>query len=154
LIYCDKRDVESPGTPPPAQPLPPGISQNLTRSDKPLTYFFDYFGPVQGPAAQKSVQVAGIAANAITGWAIDDSAKKLAGGVDVVIDQAPYSAHYGTVRTDVAAHFKNPDYTNSGFDLTLAPGQLPKGSHSVSIRVIASDKKSYYQGPPIQFSVN
>jgi len=33
-------------------------------------------------------------------------------------------------------------------------GQLAKGSHSVSVRVIANDKKSYNEGPVIQFTVN
>ena len=90
----------------------------------------------------------------ITGWAVDDPKKMLAGGVDVVIDQVPYSAHYGSERKDVATHFKQPAYNASGFELMIAPEQLPKGQHSVFLRVISNDKKSYYQGPVIQFVIS
>ena len=38
------------------------------------------------------------------------SGKGLAGAVDIVVDQVPYAAKYGTPRTDVADHFKRPDF--------------------------------------------
>jgi len=57
-------------------------------------------------------------------------------------------------RPDVASHFNRTDYTNCGFQLNVGRGQLTKGSHSVSVRVIANDKKSYNEGPVIQFTVN
>ena len=139
---------------PAAKPLPPGISQNLTRSELAPLCVLDNIGPVADPAKQKSVQVSGDATFGITGWAVDEAKKLPAGAVDVVVDQAPYSAHYGSERKDVANHFNQPEYRNSGFELMIAPGQLAKGQHSVSIRVISNDKKSYYQGPVVQFAVN
>jgi len=156
LISCGggAKDVERTLAPP---SWAPGISQNLTRNLAAATVascVLDNIGQVGNPAAQKSVQVPGDTAFGITGWAIDEVAKAPAGGVDEVIDGVPYSAHYGSERTDVAAHFNQPGYRNSGFELMVAPGQLNKGPHSVSIRVISSDKKSYYQGPVVQFSVN
>jgi hypothetical protein len=152
LLSCGKKDVA--GTPPEVSQMVPGISANLTRSDVAPKYVFDYLGPVKEPVTQKSIQVSGDTRLAIVGWAIDGSTNTLAGGVDVVIDQAPYVAQYGVVRTDVAASYNRPDYAASGFQLVLAPGKLPKGPHSVSIRIISSDKKSYYQGPVVQFSVS
>jgi len=151
LASCGTKDVEH--TPPPPT-WKPGISQNLARNPAAPSCVLDNIGPVSNPAAQKFVQVSGATPFGITGWAIDEANKSTAEGVDVVIDQAPYSAHYGSERTDVAKHFNQPNYQNSGFELTVAPGQLAKGPHSVSIRVIASDKKSYYQGPVVQFAVN
>jgi hypothetical protein len=148
LISCGKKDV------PAAPAWVPGISQNLARSQATTSVVIDNIGSVSNPAAQKTVEVSGAVTFGITGWAIDEPNKAVAGGVDAVIDQAPYSAHYGSARPDVATHFSNPAYSNSGFELMVAPGQLAKGPHSVSIRVISSDKKSYYQGPVIQFSVN
>lgn len=153
-LSCGTKNVER--TPPPAA-WAAGVSQNLARSAAAATVascVLDNIGQVSNPAAQKSVQVPGDTAFGMTGWAIDEVNKSTAGGVDEVIDGAPYSARYGTERADVAAHFNQPNYRNSGFELMVAPGQLTKGPHSVSIRVISSDKKSYYQGPVVQFSVN
>jgi hypothetical protein len=151
LISCGKKDV------PPAAPAAawtPGISQDLTRNPAATSAVIDNIGPVSNPAAQKSVVVSGAVTFGITGWAIDEPNKAPAGGVDAVIDQAPYRAHYGSPRPDVATHFSNPVYGSSGYELMVAPGQLSPGPHSVSIRIISNDRKSYYQGPVVQFSVN
>lgn len=159
-LSCGKKDDESEGTgpaanttAPAAKPLPPGLTQNLTRSDVTTLCVVDNIGPVADPAKQKTVQVLGDKTFGITGWAVDEPKKTTAGGVDAVIDQIPYSAHYGSPRKDVATHFNQPAYEASGFELMIAPGQLSKGQHSVSIRVISNDRKSYYQGPVIQFAV-
>jgi predicted small lipoprotein YifL len=148
LISCGTKEV------PPAAKWTPGISQTLPRNAATTSSVIDNIGSVSNPAAQKSVEVSGATQFGITGWAIDEPNKAVAGGVDAVIDQAPYSAHYGSARPDVATHFSNPAYGNSGYELMVAPGQLSKGPHSVSIRIIASDKKSFYQGPVVQFLVN
>jgi hypothetical protein len=152
LTSCGSKDAEHSATPPPS--WAPGISQNLTRNPATPECVLDNIGQVSNPAAQKSVQVPGDASFGITGWAVDATNKAPAGGIDAVIDGAPYAAHYGSTRTDVANHFNQPAYLNSGFELFVAPGQLSKGPHSVAIRVISNDKKSYYQGPVVQFSVN
>jgi hypothetical protein len=158
-LSCGRKDDESEGTPPaantsaPAKPLTPGVTQNLTRSDAATLCVVDNIGLVSDPARQQTVQVPGDKTFGITGWAIDQSKKTVAGGVDVVIDQSPFSAHYGSPRKDVATHFSQPAYEASGFELMIAPGQLPKGQHSASIRIISNDRKSYYQGPVIQFAV-
>jgi hypothetical protein len=158
---CGNKDAGSSGsapadssTPAPPPPLPAGISQNLTHTDGAPFYTFDSLGPIQFPAVQKSNQISGDASNAISGWALEVSKKGPAGAVDIVIDQTPYSAQYGLGRSDVATHFNRPDYAKCGFQLVLAPRQLSKGPHTVSVRVISSDKKSYNEGPVVQFTVN
>jgi hypothetical protein len=155
---CGKKDADSSGAAPAASstptPLTAGISQNLVRKDGAPFYNFDSLGPIQFPAAQKSNQISSDATNVISGWALDISNKGLAGAVDIVIDQTPYSAQYGVERADVAAHFNRPDYAKVGFQLVLAPTQLSKGPHTVSVRVISSDRKSYNEGPVVQFMVN
>ena len=158
LTSCGEKK-DDPGVPivekrpaPPA--LVPGISQNLTKSTKPAMVRLDRFGTVTNPAPQKPFQIAADSSPLIMGWAIDETAKKLAGGIEVVLDQNPYIARTGVSRTDVAEYYKQPDYTLSGFELTLPPGQFTKGEHSVSIRVISSDKKSYFQGDVLKFVVN
>jgi hypothetical protein len=141
-------------TPAPPAPLAAGISQDLKKNPAPPFYTFDTLGTINYPAVQKSIQLSGDADIAVSGWALDESKNGPAGGVDVVLDQVPHSAHYGLQRPDVADHYKRPDYGNSGFQLMVGRGQLSKGPHSVSIRVISSDKKSYNEGPVVQFTVN
>ena len=145
----------STSAPAPPPPLTQGISQNLTKNSAAPFYNFDSLGTIPYPAVQKSNQIQGDTDNARSpGWALDVSKNGAAGAVDVVIDGTPYSAHYGLDRPDVASHFNRPDYTKCGFQLVLARGQLSKGPHTLSVRVISSDKKSYNEGPVVQFTVN
>jgi len=161
LLSCGKKEEAAAPAPgassaaaPAPPPLQPGSSSNLTRSKTEAFYNFDSLGPVSYPAAQKTITLPGDSEISVSGWALDASKKGPAGAVDVVLDGNPFSANYGLDRTDVAAHFNRPDYTKSGFQLLLARGQFTKGSHGVSIRVISSDKKSYSEGPVVQFTVN
>lgn len=157
---CGKKEGETAGTAPAAArrpappPLPAGTTQDLKKNTGDPNYVFDSLGPVSYPAVQKNIQISGDASNMINGWALDPSKKSVAGGVDIVIDQVPHSARYGIERSDVSIHFKRPDYINCGYLLTLEPGQLAKGQHTVSVRVITNDKKSYNEGPTVQFTVN
>ena len=161
FVSCGKKDVEAvpaaeshTAAPASAPPLPAGISQDLKRNATAPLYNFDSLGSINYPAVQKSNQVSGDTDVMVSGWALDEAKKTTAGGVDVVLDQVPHGAHYGVERSDVASHFNRPDYANSGFQLVVGRGQLAKGPHSVSIRVISSDKKSYSEGPVVQFTVN
>ena len=146
-------ESKAPGSAPPVPPLVPGMSQTLTKSDVAPIYHLDSIGSVSNPSPQKAGQLAGDTPVLIMGWAIDPANKNLAGGIEVVLDGSTYIAHYGTSRNDVADYFKRPDYQRAGFELLLPPGQLAKGEHSASIRVIASNKKSYYQSEVVKFVV-
>jgi hypothetical protein len=160
-VSCGKKEADATPTAenhPAAAPAPPplaaGISQDLKKNPTAPFYNFDSLGSVNYPAVQKDIRVSGDTDMAVSGWALDESKKSTAGGVDVVLDQVPHNAHYGLERSDVASHFKRPDYAGSGFQLVVARGQLTKGPHTVSVRVISSDKKSYNEGPAVQFTVN
>lgn len=159
-MSCGGKDVETTtSTPTPAAsaappPLTPGATVNLTLSQTAPQYTFDSLGPINYPELQKSNQVSGDTNIIVSGWALDKAANTTAGGVDVVLDQTPYRARYGISRGDVADHFKRPDYINCGFQLILAKGQMAKGQHTIAIRVISSDRKSYGQGPLVKFTVN
>jgi len=154
LVSCGKKEEATSSAPAAPAPLKPGISQNLTRNTGEPFYNFDSLGPINYPAVQKGIQVSADSDISISGWALDVSKKGPAGAVDVVLDQTPYSARYGQDRSDVALHFNRPDYAKSGYQLVLDRGRLNKGTHSVSVRVVSSDKKSYNEGPAVQFTVN
>jgi hypothetical protein len=133
----------------PAQPPPPrGVTQNLPQRQEGTIYVIDAVGPVASPMG-KTVSAFAARALPIAGWAIDSPNKLPASNVDVVIDGIPYAAHYGVPRKDVAAYLKDNRYETSGFEFSMPAGVLAKGSHTLSIRVVGSDGKSYVQSPGI-----
>jgi FkbM family methyltransferase len=158
LFETVRRSMETSGvrfdsTAPLAAP-PAGVTPGLRRSDLASASVLDYIGSVSNPWAQESVHVPGDAPIQFLGWAVDEPHHSVAGGVDVVIDDVPYAAAYGGYRGDVADHFKNLDCQNSGFLLLLPPGALAKGPHVVKLRTISYDRKSYYQGATLQFTID
>jgi hypothetical protein len=81
----------------------------------------------------------------IAGWAVDATAQSEAGGVFVEVDkQLVIPALYGSDRPDVATHFRNEGYRSSGFSVFFAASALNKGRHTLSLKVIAADRRGYY----------
>jgi hypothetical protein len=150
LFGAVRRSMQAKGVMPPDA----GASQHLGCSGSAPACCIDGIGSVSSPGTQSSVNVPGDQSIEFSGWAIDDQNKAPAGSVDIVVDDELYSAVYGEERRDVAEHFENSSYLNSGFRLTLSPGALDKGRHIVSLRVLSRDKKSYRQGPRVAFTVD
>ena len=82
----------------------------------------------------------------IEGWAIDSQNKSVAGGVCVDINGKSFIAHYGLKRPDVAK-VKGSQYLNSGFRVLIPSSEVGKGKHTLAVRVISRDLKSYYSNP-------
>jgi hypothetical protein len=81
----------------------------------------------------------------IAGWAVDATEQREAGGVFLEVDkQLVIPALYGSDRPDVAAHFHNERYRSSGFSVFFATSALNKGRHTLSLKVIAADRRGYY----------
>jgi hypothetical protein len=81
----------------------------------------------------------------IAGWAVDEQAQREAGGVFVEVDKRlVIPALYGLDRPDVAAHFRNDRYRSSGFSVFFAASALEKGRHTLSLKVIAAERRGYY----------
>jgi hypothetical protein len=125
---------------------------NLPQRSVGFNYHLDAIGPVASPAWAHSVRVPSQDL-AVAGWAIDEPNNALAGNVDFVIDHVPFGARYGVARQDVAAYFKNPAYTNSGFQFTIPASLMTKGVHSFSLRFVANDGKSFAGSPEITLQV-
>jgi FkbM family methyltransferase len=136
--------------------LPPdaGVSRQLNCSGVALACCLDSVGGVINPGADAFIHVADGRSIEIWGWAVDQQGMIPAGGVDIVIDNELYSAVYGEERRDVAEHLKSHACRDSGFCLTLRPGTLAQGRHVVSLRVVAHDQRSYYQGPQVALMVD
>jgi SAM-dependent methyltransferase len=82
----------------------------------------------------------------ITGWAIDESAQKAAGGVFINVDGTQdLPAHYGLDRLDVAAALGNYHCRFAGFTSSISASSLKKGRHTLGLKVLTADKKGYYE---------
>lgn len=81
----------------------------------------------------------------ISGWAIDQPAKKSASNVIVVIDGKDYKATYGIERPDVAKFYKNKAFTNSGWRIEIPAKIIGKGKHKLKLKILTNDKLSYFE---------
>jgi SAM-dependent methyltransferase len=89
----------------------------------------------------------------MSGWAVDQESNKVAGGVEVVIDDTPYQAEVGGSRPDVASFLGNPDCADCGYVLRLPPGRFVAGPHTFFVRVFTNDRQSYWEAGPYALNV-
>lgn len=81
----------------------------------------------------------------VTGWAFDQNARTPAGKLFITIDDKyDIPASYGLDRADVAEYFKEKNYRYSGYTAWISPLTLDRGTHTVSLKIVTADDKSYY----------
>jgi len=105
----------------------------------------DQRGTTHAPFAPGSIHVAASGELKVSGWAVDHPHRLAAGAVDVVVDKTLFPSTYGTNRDDVGNYFKRPGYRESGFTASIPAEKLTKGDHAISLRVLSSDGRCYYQ---------
>jgi len=132
-----------------------GISDTLTRLDGKPLHNLETINNVLEPYAPKAYPVTIEAPNPIvvTGWAVDSETRQLAGAVEVVFDGRPLQADYKISRQDVAIAQKIDAYALAGFRLVIPTAKLAKGDHTLSVRVVANNLKSYREGSAITVSL-
>jgi phosphoglycerol transferase len=113
----------------------------------------DQIGANRAPFGARSLPVPGSGQFRVWGWAVDHSNRSAAGGVDIVIDRTLFPSIYGGSRDDVAAAYHLPAYRQSGFTTNIPAERFAKGEHWLSVRVVASDGRCFYQGPTIPVTV-
>ncbi len=80
----------------------------------------------------------------VQGWAFDSFAHTPAAAVFIEMDGKLYPANYGTPRLDVAALFKSRGLAATGFQWSMPAWKLGTATHEISVKVLASDGKGYY----------
>lgn len=140
----------APAEPEPAAPVT-GLSGSLLRLSGRAAAVVDHIGIVVDPLNHPPAATPADQPILIDGFAFDDVAKAPARAVDVVVAGQAFAAAYGRVRPDVAAFHKTPALSAVGFRLVLPAGALALGSHSLTVRVIAADGKTYRESAPIPF---
>jgi hypothetical protein len=84
----------------------------------------------------------------VRGWVADPVDGAPLSNVKVYIDGSLIGTPtLGLARTDVAAYFNNPSYTNSGFQLVYSASALSTGTHAVTVVAIDSGGRSTTFGP-------
>jgi hypothetical protein len=132
---------------------PAGRTDHLTHAPEPPLYNLEQIGSMKDVLSGKTITLDARAPVTLIGWAVDGKAQNAAGGVDIVFDSVPYAADYGIDRPDVSEHFHISLYLKSGFAFTLPAGRLSPGKHTMSVRVLANDGKSYTEGAHISITM-
>ncbi len=90
----------------------------------------------------------------VKGWAIDKVNGDIGAELTVGIDGVYYPAEYGKDRPDAAATLSNPSFRYSGFQSTIPAANVARGQHTLSLRLLTRDRKSYIVlGPPVSFNL-
>jgi len=139
--------------PPPVEEaaLPPALSDGLIKQPQMAGFFMDHAGAALDPYNKPPAVTPRDRPLVFDGFGFDPLAKTPAKGVDVIVDGKAYGTTYGLPRGDVAAYFHAPALVMVGFRTVLPPGTLAAGSHTVTLRVVSTDGKAYYEAP--QFSL-
>jgi hypothetical protein len=143
LFLSCGRAPEKAAAPPPATGITQRLQQKATTE---RCFVIDRLGAAVSPG-EHPVEIAGLDQVVVRGWAIDPASKSTAAGVDIVIDNIPYSARYGVDRPDVADYFKAPAYLKSGFEFSMPASFLAAGRHALAVRVVQAGRQLYYEGP-------
>jgi len=156
VILAATRGQSSPAAPTPATaangaPLPQAAAPTialatLNKSPSETFFFIDALNTTSLLTPPPTpIKVATGGEITLTGWAVDTTAGKAAGGVILVVDDATtFQAIYGIDRPDVAVNLKNDAYRRCGFSATFPASTLTPGRHTITIKIIAADLKSYY----------
>ena len=130
-----------------------GRTANLKLLPGATLYNLERLGPVVNPFGRARLIINTLVPFDVSGWAVDAEAGQAASGVDIVIDQKPFTALYSLDRPDVAEHFHTPAYGRSGFELTIPATQLDAGQHTLMIRIIDHQARGYFQSPSLLFDL-
>jgi hypothetical protein len=136
----NRRDFET-------QSAKAGESDALERVQTATPWYLDELGPVQNPLRRPSVTVPPMEPLLVAGWAIDQQNARPAAWVEVVVDGQPFRIDVRVPRGDVAAAHGDVRYLRCGFRATLPGTCVPAGRHTLTVRVVVSGGRRYYQSP-------
>jgi hypothetical protein len=141
--------------PPPVEnaPLPPVLSDGLSKRPEIAGFFLDHAGAAYDPFNRGPAMTPRDRPVVFDGFGFDPVFKAPAKGVDVMVDGKAYGTVYGSSRQDVASYFSVPGLVKVGFRTVLPTGTLSAGLHTVVLRVIAADGSGYYDSPKLALHV-
>ncbi len=117
------------------------------RMSKPLGFFIDSLnGHLASTLRRRPLTVSRESRLIVSGWAADTAAGSAAAGVMVTVDdKRDFQADYGSARPDVARALRNRAYISTGFVGIVPTAGLAPGVHSVRIKIVMHDRRSYFE---------
>ena len=129
---------------------PTGLSKDLTPSRQSPVLMMESLGGVTLIGKPQPIQIDTDRQPTLKGWIIDPGLR--AGrAVDLSVDGVPLAAQYGYDRPDVGQQFFSIEARRSGFQAVLP--KLPRGPHTLVLRLISADQDLYYQSWPLRILV-
>jgi hypothetical protein len=140
----------STSTPSPSTSAPKatGVTGTLSKLPGAPLWNLESVGPVNNAWEKKIFDLPAHGQIDFVGWAVDQAASAPAGGVEIAVDGTPFAAQYGKPRPDVATAYGIPSYANAGYSLALTAEQYPPGHHTAFVRVLANDRKGFWEVGP------
>ena len=127
-------------------PPQPALSADMRRVDeKDLPYSIDLFMGQPVPRDSHAVTVTKeMETISVIGQAQDKAAQAPVGGVFIEVDgEMDVPSAYGLPRPDVGMSFGAWRHRYSGFEADFATSLLKAGRHSLRVKVVSADRKSY-----------
>lgn len=90
---------------------------------------------------------------ALYGWAVDAIDEKPIGTVIVELNNERFKAKTGLERLDVSNAYAKKEYLKSGFLVTIPYSKFSNRKNTISLYLITSDKKYYYQTKEMTFYI-
>jgi hypothetical protein len=110
-------------------------------------------GTVTAPFGSEPLRVGRGEDLSVSGWAVDGVLTTSGGGLDVLVDRVPFPAVYGIDRDDVSSYFKRAEYRQSGFTAIVPSQSVGGGEHELAVRLVAADRRCYYESSGHRFVV-
>jgi hypothetical protein len=124
------------------------------RSEQPVPFYVDEFGPISDPAnAAAPLRIPRGQGLGLSGWALDPARQSPASAIDLVLDGVPYRAAVRVPRGDIAQLYGRRDYLRSGFNTELPAALMTTGPHELEVRVLISANQRYVPAVRFQFEV-
>jgi hypothetical protein len=128
---------------------PTGLSRDLTFSREIPVSRMEFLGGV-ALGNTEPIKVNAEGQQKLEGWIVDPGLRS-GRAADLSVDGVPLAAQYGFGRPDVARWFSSAEAGRCGFQATLP--KLPRGPHTLAIRLISADQDLYYQSRPLTILV-
>ncbi|WP_411289192.1 hypothetical protein [Phenylobacterium sp.] len=159
LSACDRPKQSEQAAAPPAGAGPVAapasgapMSTGLVKGESFPGFYLDSVNEAVDPM-NKPASIVGGKPLTMSGFGFDSVTNQPARGVDIVLDGTAYGTTYGHLRQDVADYKKSAALGNTGYTVTIPASAATAGEHTVVVRVISSDGKSYAESPAIKFTV-